>query len=146
MTHENNQSPDDLNWMEIAREDAINDVRHSGQRLPFIAAVVSLLIIGAGAVFAQTSNESPAQAEEISVTQTSQTSTVSDPAVSSPSAAMPTVGGPATTASGIPVIPNVAPGVGGYDDDEDEDDEDEDDDDHDDDHEDDDHDEDEDDD
>ena len=114
MTHENNQNPDDLNWMEIAREDAINDVRHSGQRLPFIAAAVSLLIIGAGAVFAQTSNESPAQAEEISVTQTSQTpSAVSDPVASAPSA---------TTPSGIPVIPNVAPGVGGYDDDEDDDD------------------------
>ena len=112
MTHENNQNPDDLNWMEIAREDAINDVRHSGQRLPFIAAAVSLLIIGAGAVFAQTSNESPAQAEEISVTQTSQTpSTVSDPAISSPSA---------TTPSGIPVIPNVAPGSNGsYGDDDD---------------------------
>ncbi len=114
MTHENNQNPDDLNWMEIAREDAINDVRHSGQRLPFIAAAVSLLIIGAGAVFAQTSNESPAQAEEISVTQTSQTpSAVSDPVASAPSA---------TTPSGIPVIPNVAPGVRGYDDDEDDDD------------------------
>ena len=117
MTHENNQNPDDLNWMEIAREDAINDVRHSGQRLPFIAAAVSLLIIGGGAVFAQTSNESPAQAEQTSVTQTSQTSsTVSDPAISSPSA---------TTPSGIPVIPNVAPGVGGYDEDDDEDDDDE---------------------
>ena len=117
MTHENNQNPDDLNWMDIAREDAVNDVRHSGQRLPFIAAAVSLLIIGGGALFAQTSNESPAQAEEISVTQTSQTSsTVSDPAISSPSA---------TTPSGIPVIPNVAPGVGGYDEDDDEDDDDE---------------------
>ena len=126
MTHENNQNPDDLNWMEISREDAINDVRHSGQRLPFIAAAVSLLIIGGGAVFAQTSNETPAQAEEISVTQTSQTSsTVSDPAVSSPSAAVPSVGGSTITPGGIPVIPNVAPGVGGYDDDdEDEDDDD----------------------
>ena len=126
MTHENNQNPDDLNWMEISREDAINDVRHSGQRLPFVAAAVSLLIIGGGAVFAQASNETPAQAEEISVTQTSQTSsTVSDPAVSSPSAAVPSVGGSTMTPGGIPVIPNVAPGVGGYDDDdEDEDDDD----------------------
>ena len=129
MTHENNQNPDDLNWMEISREDAINDVRHSGQRLPFVAAAVSLLIIGGGAVFAQTSNETPAQAEEISVTQTSQTSsTVSDPAVSSPSAAVPSVGGSTITPGGIPVIPNVAPGVGGYDDDDDDEDEDDDDD------------------
>ena len=117
MTHDKNQGSENLNWMEIADTDAINEPRHTGQRLPFIAAAVSLLIIGGGAVFAQTSNESPAQAEETSVTQTSQTSsTVSDPAISSPSA---------TTPSGIPVIPNVAPGVGGYDEDDDEDDDDE---------------------
>jgi hypothetical protein len=123
MTQDKNQGSENLNWMEIADTDAINEPRHTGQRLPFIAAAVSLLIIGGGAVFAQTSNESPAQAEETSVTQTSQTSsTVSDPAISSPSA---------TTPSGIPVIPNVAPGVGGYDeDDEDDEDEYEDDDDH----------------
>ena len=128
MTHENNQSPDDLNWMEIAREDAINDVRHSGQRLPFIAAAVSLLIIGGGAVFAQTSTEAPAQAEEISVVQTSQTpSAVGDPGISAlstaaPSAAATAIGAtaigsttitPAVTPGGIPVIPNVAPGVNG---------------------------------
>ena len=109
MTHENNQNPDDLNWMDIAREDAVNDVRHSGQRLPFIAAAVSLLIIGGGALFAQTSNESPAQAEEISTSQ--------------PSVAAPSTDAPAMTPSGIPVIPNVAPKVNGYyeDDDEDED-------------------------
>ncbi len=111
MTQDKNQGSENLNWMEIADTDAINEPRHTGQRLPFIAAAVSLLIIGGGAVFAQTSNESPAQAEETSVTQTSQTSsTVSDPAISSPSA---------TTPSGIPVIPNVAPGVGGYDEDDD---------------------------
>ena len=117
MTQDKNEGSENLNWMEIADTDAINEPRHTGQRLPFIAAAVSLLIIGGGAVFAQTSNESPAQAEETSVTQTSQTSsTVSDPAISSPSA---------TTPSGIPVIPNVAPGVGGYDEDDDEDDDDE---------------------
>ena len=107
MTHENNQNPDDLNWMDIAREDAVNDVRHSGQRLPFIAAAVSLLIIGGGALFAQTSNESPAQAEEISTSQSS--------------VAAPSTDAPAMTPSGIPVIPNVAPKVNGYYEDEDED-------------------------
>ena len=111
MTHENNQNPDDLNWMDIAREDAVNDVRHSGERLPFIAAAVSLLIIGGGALFAQTSNESPAQAEEISTSQ-------------SPVAA-PSTDAPAMSPSGIPVIPNVAPKVNGYyEDDDDDDDED----------------------
>ena len=137
MTQDKNQGSENLNWMQIAETDAINDVRHSGQRLPFIAAAVSLLIIGAGAVFAQTNNDSPAQAEEISVTQTSQTpSAMSDPVTTAPSTSTPSMGEPAMTPGGIPVIPNVAPGVNGsyddeddeYEDDDDEDDEDEDDD------------------
>ena len=129
MTQDKNHGSENLNWMEIAESDAINDVRHSGQRLPFIAAAVSLLIIGGGAVFAQTNNEAPAQAEEISTTQ-------SPVAISNPA-----VGGSALTPAGVPMIPNVAPGVGNYEDDDDDDDDDEYEDD--DDHEDDDHDEDE---
>ncbi len=100
MTQDKNEGSENLNWMEIAETDAVNDVRHTGQRLPFIAAAVSLLIIGGGAVFAQTSNEAPAQAEEISVTQspTSITSSISAP--------------------DVPVIPNVSPKVNGsYEDD-----------------------------
>jgi len=99
MTQDKNHGSENLNWMEIAEADAINEVRHSGQRLPFIAAAVSLLIIGAGAVFAQTSSEAPAQAEEISTTQT-------PVAISNP-------------ASSAPMIPDVAPGVGNYEDDDD---------------------------
>jgi hypothetical protein len=131
MTQDKNQGSENLNWMEIADTDAINEARHTGQRLPFIAAAVSLLIIGGGAVFAQTSNEAPAQAEEISFTQTSQApSAVGDPAAIISSISAPTVGAPAMAAPGVPVIPNVAPGFNGsYDDDEDENDEDEDDDD-----------------
>lgn len=108
MTQDKNQGSENLNWMEIAETDAVNDVRHTGQRLPFIAAAVSLLIIGGGAVFAQTSNEAPAQAEEISVTQspTSITSSISAP--------------------DVPVIPNVSPKVNGsyeYEDEDEDDDE-----------------------
>ena len=122
MTQDKNQGSENLNWMEIADTDAINETRHTGQRLPFIAAAVSLLIIGGGAVFAQTSNEAPAQAEEISVTQ-------SPAAIPSSITASP-VGAPAMAAPGVPVIPNVAPKVNGsYDEDDDEDDDDEDDDD-----------------
>lgn len=117
MTQDKNEGSENLNWMEIADTDAINEPRHTGQRLPFIAAAVSLLIIGGGAVFAQTNNESPAQAEETSVTQSSQTPvTMSDPAATTSST--PSV----VTPGGIPVIPNVAPGVNKYEDDEDEDD------------------------
>ncbi len=107
MPQDKNDGSENRNWMEIAETDAINDVRHSGQRLPFIAAAVSLLIIGGGAVFAQTNNEAPAQAEEISATQ-------------SPAAINSTISAPE-----VPVITNVAPKVNGYyeedDDDEDED-------------------------
>ena len=119
MTQDKNEGSENLNWMEIAETDAINEVRHNGQRLPFIAAAVSLLIIGGGAVFAQTNNESPTQAEETSVSQTSQTS-------QTPS----TVGDPAVSPGGVPVIPNVAPGVNKYEDDDEYEDDDDDDDDH----------------
>jgi hypothetical protein len=108
MTQDMNESSENLNWMEIAETDAVNGMRHSGQRLPFIAAAVSLLIIGGGAVFAQTTNEAPAQAEEVSATQ-------------SPVAITPSVSAP-----GVPVIPNVSPKVNGYYDDEDDDEDDDD--------------------
>jgi hypothetical protein len=112
MTQDKNQGSDNLNWMEIADTDAINEPRHTGQRLPFIAAAVSLLIIGGGAVFAQTNNEAPTQAEETSVMPSPTATTSSIPSVVTP--------------GGIPVIPNVAPGVNKYeDDDEYEDDDDE---------------------
>ena len=111
MTQDKNEGSENLNWMEIAETDAVNEVRHNGQRLPFIAAAVSLLIIGGGAVFAQTTNEAPVQADEISATQ-------------SPAAIASTISSPE-----VPVIANVSPKVNGYyedDEDEDEDDEDED--------------------
>ncbi len=107
MTQDKNQGSENLNWMEIADADAINEPRHTGQRLPFIAAAVSLLIIGGGAVFAQTSNEAPTQAEETSVMPSPTATTSSIPS--------------AVTPGGVPMIPNVAPGVGTYEDDEDED-------------------------
>lgn len=102
MTHEKDQNPDDLYWMDIAREDAIDEVRHTSKRAPFIVAALSLAILGGGAVFALSTNESPAQADDISTV------------VATPS---------------VPVIPNVAPdsarynrddeGYEGYEDDDD---------------------------
>ena len=131
MPQEKNHGSENRNWMEIAETDAINDVRQSGQRLPFIAAAVSLLIIGGGAVFAQTNNETPAQAEEISVTQSP--AVMSNPTTTASKVAAPSVGGSVVAPAGVPMIPNVAPGTGNYEDDDDDDDDHDDHDDHDDD-------------
>jgi hypothetical protein len=131
MPQDKNYGSENRNWMEIAETDAINDVRHSGQRLTFIAAAVSLLIIGGGAVFAQTNNESPAQAEEISVTQSPVV--MSNPTTTASKVAAPSVGGSIVAPAGVPMIPNVAPGAGNYEDDDEDEDEDHEDDDRDDD-------------
>jgi len=42
MTQDKNEGSENLNWMEIAETDAVNDVRHTGQRLPFIAAAMAM--------------------------------------------------------------------------------------------------------
>ena len=97
MTQDKNEGSENLSWMEIADTDAINEVRHSSKRLPFIAAAVSLLIIAGGVLFAQANNESPAQAEDISATQSPAASTLSP--------------------SAPPVVPNIAPSAGKYRDD-----------------------------
>lgn len=104
MTHESNQGPDDLNWMDIAREDAVNDVRHRSKRLPFLAAAISLVIIGGGAVFAQANNEPTAQANNPSTVASTPTP------VASADALAPT---PSTGTTLPPAIPNVSPSVGG---------------------------------
>ena len=102
MTQDQNQGPDNLNWMEIAESDAINEPRQNSKRLPFLAAAVSLLVIGGGAVFAQINDESPAQATDY----------VKVVATSTPEATQLPTSAPTVASTAAPTIPNVNPGIG----------------------------------
>jgi hypothetical protein len=102
MTQDQNQGPDNLNWMEIAESDAINEPRPKSKRLPFLAAAVSLLVIGGGAVFAQISDESPAQA----------TDNVEVVSTAIPEVTQLPTSAPAVASTAAPTIPNVNPGIG----------------------------------
>ena len=109
MTQKNGQEPENLKWMEIAESDAVNEVRRSRSRLPYVVAAIALVAVGGGAIFAQTNPLEPDQVTPTSV--------VTSVAITPP-----------VVVNGIPTIPPVA-GGGGYDEDEDEDDEEDDDDD-----------------
>jgi hypothetical protein len=118
MTQENGHEPENRNWMDIAESDAVDEVRHSRGRLPFVAAAIALVAVGGGALFAQTNNPAPSQVEPSSV-------------VTAVATALPTTGqqvtqAPPVASTGIPTIAPVA--GGGYNgDDDDEDDEEDDD-------------------
>ena len=101
MTQKNGQEPENLKWMDIAESDAVNEVRHSRSRLPYVVAAIALVAVGGGAIFAQTNPLEPAQVTPTSV--------VTSVAITPP-----------VVVNGIPTIPPVA-GGGGYEDDEDED-------------------------
>jgi hypothetical protein len=124
MTQKNGHEPENRNWMDIAEGDAINEVRHSRGRLPFVVAAIALVAVGGGALFAQTNNPAPSQVQPSSV-------------VTAVATALPTTGRqvtsqqatltPPVVSTGIPTIAPVA--GGGYNGDDDDDYEDDDDDD-----------------
>lgn len=102
MTQDQNHGPDNLNWMEIAESDAIDEPRHNSKRLPLLAAAVSLLVLGGGAVFAQINDEPPAQA----------TDNVEVVATATPEATQLPTSAPTVASTSAPAIPNVDPGMG----------------------------------
>lgn len=130
MTQKNGQEPENLKWMEIAASDAVNEVRRSRSRLPYIAAAFALVAVGGGALFAQTNPLEPTQAEPTSVV--TSVATALPTTMQQPADQQPVVQGvtitPPVVANGIPTIAPVA-GGGGYNEDEDEDDDEKDDDD-----------------
>jgi hypothetical protein len=116
-------------WFEITDADEKPALRKVSKSLPVSAVLVAALILGVGAVVAQTQNESPASA--ISAASTQAPSVESDPTIA---AAAVVAGVAATNKLANPSIAKLPTG-GGDDDDDDDDDDDHDDDDDDDDEE-----------
>jgi FtsZ-interacting cell division protein ZipA len=56
-----NQKPE---WFEISEKEKSSDVRSISKPLPILALITTVLILGVGAVVAQTQEESPASAVE----------------------------------------------------------------------------------
>jgi hypothetical protein len=59
-------------WFEIAESDGVSQPKKARRTMPVAAVVVAGLIIGIGAVVAQTQEESPAQATETTTVATDQ--------------------------------------------------------------------------
>jgi hypothetical protein len=110
-------------WFEITDADEKPALRKVSKSLPVSAVLVAALILGVGAVVAQTQNESPASA--ISAASTQAPSVESDPTIA---AAAVVAGVAATNKLANPSIAKLPTG-GGDDDDDDDDDHDHDDDD-----------------
>jgi len=87
-----NQKPE---WFEISDNDKSSNVRPITKRLPILALIATALILGVGAVIAQTQEEPPASA----VQNTSPTPTAPDQTQNSPVA-----NAPSASASNTPTI------------------------------------------
>ena len=113
-------------WLEIAEADGKPELRKTSKSLPVSAVLVAALILGSGAIVAQTNNETPASAVTANAVQTtdaqaSPTSTAVDAvksSVSNPVTAA-VVGTAAASKLANPSISKLP--TGGGDDDEDED-------------------------
>ena len=116
-------------WFEITEADEKPALRKVSKTLPVSAVLVTALILGIGAVVAQTQDQTPASAISASVEQTQSAQASSSPrvvstvnsAVAKPaSAAVAVVGGVAANKLANPLISTLPTG-GGDDDDEDDD-------------------------
>jgi hypothetical protein len=91
--------PQKPEWIEMAEKDGLASPRKVSKALPVIALVVSASIIGVGSIFAQSAQESSANAVEMSapVVQSSQSTETSPATVSTQSVAAHTSNSPKTT-------------------------------------------------
>ena len=111
-------------WFEITDADEKPELRTVSKTLPVSAVLVTALILGVGAVVAQTQDQTPASATTASVEQTQSAQASSSPqvvstvksAVANPTAAAVVVGAVATNKLANPSIAKL-PNGGGDDDD-----------------------------
>jgi Na+/proline symporter len=101
-------------WFEITDADEKPALRKASKTLPISAMIVTALVLGIGAVVAQTQNQTPASATSAGVQQ-------SQSAEANPTAAAAVVGGVAANKIANPSIANLPTG-GGDDEDEGDDD------------------------
>jgi len=96
-------------WFEIAESDGVSQPKKVRRTTPIAAVVVAGLIIGIGAVIAQTQEESPAQATETTTVATDQVKA----STSAPSTATPkTIVAPTQSAMANPNIAKLPTGGG----------------------------------
>jgi len=91
-----NQKPE---WFEISDSDKSSDVRRITKRYPLLALLATVLILGVGAVVAQTQEEPPASAVE----STSPAPTVQDQSQNTPNvkaSSAPTIAKPPSNRAG----------------------------------------------
>lgn len=106
-------------WFEISENDSSSNVRPISKRIPVLALVATALILGVGAVVAQTQEESPASAVEATTTVpaiTDQPQVDSGTSATAPNA--PSLTAPKITTPNAPSIAKPPAGRGGDDDDE----------------------------
>ena len=116
-------------WFEITDADEKPALRKVSKTLPVSAVLVTALILGVGAVVAQTQDQTPASATSASVEQTQSAQATSSPqvvstvkfAVANPTAAAAVVGGVAANKLANPSISKLPTGGGDDDDDEEDD-------------------------
>ena len=106
-----NQKPE---WFEISDNDKSSNVRPITKRLPILALIATALILGVGAVVAQTQEESPAsavqstsptptvqeQSQNTPVVNSSSTPTTKPTATKAPTIKSPTIAKPPTNRGG----------------------------------------------
>jgi hypothetical protein len=84
-------------WFEIAESDGVSQPKKVGRTMPIAAVVVAGLIIGIGAVVAQTQEESPAQATETTTVATDQGKATTSTSATASTSATTTTATPKTT-------------------------------------------------